>query len=571
MTALLPDDATAGATHVDTATPEGPVVRASGIHVFRRDGAHTDLVRGIDLEVWPGHTLGIVGESGSGKTITASAIADLLPGALDFGLDTFELAGRSVPDLSARERRAWIRRHIGVVFQNPVAALNPRLTIGAQVHEALPRELRGRRERWARVVELLDQVGIPAAAERLHAYPHELSGGLNQRVVIAIAIARNPVLLIADEPTTALDVSVQARVLDLIDGLKRDLGIGVLLVSHDIGVIAERADAILVMRSGRAVEQGPAAHLLDHPVQAYTRDLIAAAPDLRAPALRADRDDSEIVLEARELRRDFPLPRGLGRRRYRRALDGVSLTIRDGDSIGLVGESGSGKTTFARALVGLDTGATGQVRYGGSPVHELSGGRRREWRRNVQYIFQDPYGAIDPRLTVRAAIAEPIEISGTPAERAQIDERVTALMREVELDPALADRRPGTLSGGQRQRVVIARALALDPRVLVADEPVSALDLTVQAAVIDLLRRLQRSRSLSLVLISHDLAVVKSLCARIVVLRNGVVVEQGDAEEVFDAPAHEYTRELLAAIPTRVATVPSTENPHNPSAEEHTR
>ncbi|MGW4578293.1 dipeptide ABC transporter ATP-binding protein [Rhodococcus sp. YH1] len=531
-------------------TATTPVLRVRRLSVHRRhqpgDGV---IVPGIDFDLHAGRTLGIVGESGSGKTVTASAVADLLPGALDFTADEIVLAGRPLSEFDRRSRRAWIRRHIGVVFQNPASALNPRLTIGAQVYEALPATIRGRRARWARVIELLDLVGIASPATRLHAYPHEFSGGLNQRVVIAIAIARNPSVLIADEPTTALDVSVQAKVLDLVDDLERELGLAVLLVSHDIGVIAERSDDIVVMRHGTVVERAATDDLLRAPTEQYTRELLAAAPDIGRPADTPVPDDTPTVLEARGLRREFRTPTLIGRGARRVALDGVSLSIRAGESVGLVGESGSGKTTFARSVVGLDTTTTGAIRFDGADVRSLDPAGRRHWRRNVQYIFQDPYGALDPRLTVRKLIAEPVEISGTAAERAGLDDKVDELMREVELDPALADRRPGTLSGGQRQRIVIARALTLDPRVLVADEPVSALDLTVQAAVIDLLKRLQQRRGLSLLLISHDLAVVKALCSRIVVLRNGSVVEEGTADELFASPRHDYTRELLAAVP----------------------
>ncbi|MCD2100211.1 dipeptide ABC transporter ATP-binding protein [Rhodococcus rhodochrous] len=536
----------------DTPAPDdpAPVLRVRGLSVTRGPAtAGHRITAPTDLDLYPGRTLGIVGESGSGKTVTASAIADLLPGALDFIADEIVLAGTDLAALDRRRRRAWIRQHVGVVFQNPITALNPRLTIGAQVYEALPAALRGRKTRWARVVELLDLVGIPSAASRLDAYPHEFSGGLNQRVVIAIAIARDPAVLIADEPTTALDVSVQAKVLDLVDDLERELGIAVLLVSHDIGVIAERSDDIVVMRGGVVVERATTARLLDHPAEDYTRELLAAAPDITRPADTPVPDDTPVVLEARAVRREFRRPGLVRRGRAHVAVDSVSLTIRRGESIGLVGESGSGKTTLARTLVGLDDATGGEVLFDGTPVRHLSPGERRVWRRDVQYVFQDPYGALDPRMTVHDLIAEPIEISGTDTERAAIDETVSALLREVELDPTLAERRPGTLSGGQRQRVVIARALATNPRVLVADEPVSALDLTVQAAVIDLLRRLQAGRGLSLLLISHDLAVVKALCSRIVVLRHGTVVESGSTEDLFTNPQHVYTRELLAAVP----------------------
>ncbi|WP_109525793.1 MULTISPECIES: dipeptide ABC transporter ATP-binding protein [Nocardia] len=515
------------------------------------DGQRHLVVDGVSLSVHAGETVGLVGESGSGKTMTALGLAGLLPrgAAVDSGRIT--LSGIDLAALTDRRRARVRAERLGVVFQNPTASLNPRLTIATQLLEALPRTAGSRARRRARAAELLGRVGITEVGKTLGAFPHELSGGLNQRVVIALALARDPALLIADEPTTALDVSVQAQVLDLIDRLKDELGLGVLLVSHDIGVIGDRTDRVHVMSQGRIVESGPTRRVLHAPEHEYTRELLAATPALlrRAPA-EPVKTTAEPLVRVCDVRRAFPVavPGRLRKARHV-ALHGVSLDIPSGAAVGIVGESGSGKTTLARQIVGLDRPDDGMIEYDGVPPDRLDREAARRWRRAVQYVFQDPYGALDPRLTVERSIAEPLELNGVDLSGTTVPDRVRELLGEVELPPSFARRLPRELSGGQLQRVVIARALANDPRLVVADEPVSALDLSVQARILRLLERLRRERGLTLVFISHDLAVVRFLCDHVVVMERGRIVESGPTEQIYTAPAHPYTRALLAAVP----------------------
>ncbi|WP_067689241.1 dipeptide ABC transporter ATP-binding protein [Nocardia jejuensis] len=557
-----------------------------------RDGPPTTVVHEVSLNIRPGETVGLVGESGSGKTMTALGIAGLLPRAAQVAGGRVLLSGLDPSQVPARRRARVLADRVGVVFQNPTASLNPRLTIATQLLEALPRTLRTRHERRTRAAELLERVGITEVGKTFGAFPHELSGGLNQRVVIALALAREPALLVADEPTTALDVSVQAQVLDLIDRLKAELGLGVLLVSHDIGVIGDRTDRVHVMSEGRIVESGLTATVLRTPQHDYTRQLLAATPALlrrenaepagapvREPGdgqsssavnvtghaagsspsanppetahqNRRESAASPPLLRVREARRSFAVTApGKLRRTRHIALDGVSLDVSAGAAVGIVGESGSGKTTLARQIVGLDRPEQGVIEYDGVALHDLDRAAARSWRRSVQYIFQDPYGALDPRLTVAQSIAEPLELNGVQLHGISIRERVAQLLEEVELTAAHAHRLPRELSGGQLQRVVIARALANDPTLIVADEPVSALDLSVQARILRLLERLRRERGLTLLLISHDLAVVRFLCDEVVVLQHGRIVESGPTEQLYTAPEHPYTRALLAAVP----------------------
>ncbi|MBH0779551.1 dipeptide ABC transporter ATP-binding protein [Nocardia bovistercoris] len=554
-----------------TARLGNPVAEIEDLRISVGGAEHRDVVvDGVSLSVRAGETVGLVGESGSGKTMTALGLAGLLPrgAAVDAGRVT--LSGTDLDTLTERRRARVRAERIGVVFQNPTASLNPRLTIATQLLEALPRDAGSRGRRRARAADLLGRVGIADVGKTLGAFPHELSGGLNQRVVIAMALARDPALLVADEPTTALDVSVQAQVLDLIDRLKHELGLGVLLVSHDIGVIGDRTDRVHVMSAGTIVESGPTAQVLRAPRHAYTRELLAATPALlrRAgtdaepstkygtePDHRSDAESNRVrevgaIVRVREVRRAFAVtvPGRLRKQRHI-ALHGVSLDIPYGAAIGVVGESGSGKTTLARQIVGLDQPDSGVVEYEGAPLGALDKPARRRWRRAVQYVFQDPYGALDPRLTVARSIAEPLELNGVELGGRTVAQRVRELLGEVELPVSCAGRLPRELSGGQLQRVVIARALANDPRVVVADEPVSALDLSVQARILRLLERLRRERGLTLVLISHDLAVVRFLCDHVVVMERGLIVESGATEQIYTAPAHPYTRSLLAAVP----------------------
>ncbi|MCF7547975.1 ABC transporter ATP-binding protein [Pseudonocardia sp. WMMC193] len=534
-------------------TPTGdPVLRVRDLAVgLDEPDAREPIVAGVSFEVRAGRSVGLVGESGSGKTLTALAVAGLLPSAVRVDDGRIEVAGRDLTGLDPRAARSHLSATVGVVFQNPTASLNPRMRIAAQLREALPAGT-SRREARARVAELVRAVGIPDVHKTLGAFPHELSGGLNQRVVIAMALAREPAVLIADEPTTALDVSVQAQVLDLVDELRERLHLGVLLVSHDIGVIADRTDDVHVMSAGRIVESGPTGEVLRDPAHEYTRTLLAATPSRLEPVRVAPREDPTPVpqLRVEGLRRAFTVRGSTGRARHV-ALDGVDLTVTRGQAIGLVGESGSGKTTLARIVVGLERPDSGVVSYQGTPLTGHDRAQRRRWRQEVQYIFQDPYSSLDPRLTVAQTLREPLEIARRDLSRRAVAARVDSLLDEVELPRGFRDRHPAELSGGQRQRVGIARALATEPSLIIADEPVSALDLSVQARILQLLGRLRRERNLTYLFISHDLAVVRYLCEDLVVLREGRIVEQGPTAEVLARPTSPYTRALVEAIPGR--------------------
>ena len=484
-----------------------------------------------------GRTLGIVGESGSGKTLTAMAVAGLLPGHLA-AEGHVALDGATLPTGDAAASRDLRTAYTGVVFQNPSTALNPRLTVGAQLAEALAPDVRRDQARAvARCLTLLDEVGIREPERKLTAWPHELSGGIAQRVVIAMALARQPKLLIADEPTTALDVTVQAQILDLIAGLQRRHRFGVLLITHDMGVIRDRADEVVVMAGGRVVEHGGTEALFAAPRSNEAKTLLAASefvlPEWNDPAGTAP--GTPPLLEARGVRKTF--------RKGPQALAGVDLVVRPGISLGIVGESGSGKSTLARIIAGLERADAGAIR--------LDGEIRRPGTRSdlVQYVFQDPYSSLDPRLAVVDTVAEPLRAKGM--RKADALKAARTLLDEVGLDPSLWERLPGRLSGGQRQRVGFARAIATRPKLLIADEPVAALDSTSRERVLALVQRLQARHGTAQLLISHDLSVVARLCSEVVVMRAGEIVERGPTRRIFETPAHPYTRQLLEAVPGR--------------------
>ncbi|MFE3164728.1 dipeptide ABC transporter ATP-binding protein [Streptomyces sp. NPDC059224] len=492
-------------------------------------------VDGLSFELAAGAALALVGESGSGKSTVASALLGLHrdTGARVGG--TIEVAGTDVQAASEEELRRLRGAGAAMVFQDPLSSLDPYHAIGDQIAEVYRVHARvSRRAARARAVEVLDRVGIPDAPRRSRSRPHEFSGGMRQRALIAMALACEPGLLIADEPTTALDVTVQAQILDLLHTLREETGMGLLLVTHDVGVAAESVDQVLVMRHGRVVEQGPVAAVLGAPAQPYTRELLFAVP--RVDAVRAPSQASgEVVLEASGLRREF----GRGKAAFT-AVDDVSLTIHRGETLGVVGESGSGKTTLGRMLVGLLEPTAGEVRYEGSA--------RRGVRPAVQMVFQDPVSSLNPRRSVGESIADPLRARGE-RDQGRIRRRVIELLERVGLEGAHYERYPHEFSGGQRQRVGIARALAADPRVIVCDEPVSALDVTTQAQVVALLGELQRELGLALVFVAHDLAVVRQVSDRVAVMRRGLIVETGPADEVYDSPQDPYTRQLLAAVP----------------------
>ncbi len=532
-----------------------PVLEVQDLAVAYRDaaGQAPRVVHGVSFSVAPGEVVALVGESGSGKTTTAQAVIGLLAdnGHREHG--SIRLQGTEVSGWPAARWNAIRGRVVSLVPQDPTMSLNPVRTVGDQVGEIL--RIHGLRDRTAvqaRVLELLARVGLSQPALRARQYPHELSGGMRQRVLIAIAIALRPALIIADEPTSALDVTVQRRILDLIDALRRETGTAVLLVTHDLGVAADRSHRLVVMQGGRIQEQGPTLELLRNPQSAYTRRLLADAPSL-APAPRrtprpATTDDWAIEVE--DLVHEFAAPghaSAHGRGIFR-AVDGVSLRVRRGSTHAIVGESGSGKTTTIRAIVGLGRPTAGRIRIEGTEVTGLRGEALRQLRRRVQLVYQNPFSSLDPRQSVFDIIEEPL-LNFDPLPADERRRRVHDMLERVGLPAAVLQRRPHALSGGQRQRVAIARALVLQPQVLVLDEAVSALDVTVQAQILALLAQLQQDLGLTYLFISHDLAVVRQIADTVSVLRAGRVVDAGSVEEVFQRPTSDYTRELMDAIP----------------------
>jgi peptide/nickel transport system ATP-binding protein len=488
-------------------------------------------VDALSFRLEHGAALALVGESGSGKSTVASALLGLHRGTGARVGGSVQVAGTDVQQASDDELRRLRGAKAAMVFQDPLSSLDPYYAIGDQIAEVSRVHTRAsRRAARARAVDVLDRVGIADASRRSRSRPHEFSGGMRQRALIAMALACEPDLLIADEPTTALDVTVQAQILDLLHTLREETGMGLLLVTHDVGVAAESADEVLVMRHGRVVEQGPVGGVLGAPSQPYTRKLLGAVPRVDAPRAPS-RAAGEVVLEATGLRREF----GRGKGAFA-AVDDVSLTIRRGETLGVVGESGSGKTTLGRMLVGLLEPTAGAIKPGGGV------------RPEVQMVFQDPVSSLNPRRTVGESIADPLRARGDRDER-RVRGRVRELLERVGLEGAHYDRYPHEFSGGQRQRVGIARALAADPSVIVCDEPVSALDVTTQAQVVALLGELQRELGLALVFVAHDLAVVRQVSDRVAVMRRGRIVESGPADEVYDNPRDPYTRQLLAAVP----------------------
>ena len=514
---------------------------------FIVQGREVPAVQAVSFTLERGQTLGLVGESGSGKSVTALSIVQLLPypkarhpvGSIRF--QDRELLG--APEAELRRVRG---DRVAMIFQEPMTSLNPLHTIEKQVNETL-RVHRGlsRPAARARTLELLRMVGLPEADRRLDAYPHQLSGGQRQRVMIAMALANEPDLLIADEPTTALDVTIQAQILALLRDLQAKFGMALLLITHDLAVVRKMAERVCVMREGAIVEAGATHEVFERPRHPYTQHLLAAEP---RPMARTPRADAPVVIEAEDIRVWFPVRRGLLRRLvgHVKAVDGVSLAVRQGQTVGVVGESGSGKTTLGLALLRLQA-CEGRVRFGGRDVLALPAREVRPLRREMQIVFQDPFGALSPRMSIAQIVGEGLGVHGigaSPGERADL---VDAALAEVGIDPGLRDLYPHEFSGGQRQRIAIARAMVLKPRFVVLDEPTSALDMSVQAQIVNLLRELQARHGLAYVFISHDLKVVRAVSDEILVLRNGRVIERGRADRLFTAPREAYTRALLAA------------------------
>ncbi len=526
-------------------------------------------VKNVSFTLQPGEILGIVGESGSGKSVTCRAVMRLLAaGASAQG--SVALDGRDLLALGEDELCAIRGRDIGMIFQNPASHLDPLRRIGQQVAAPMIRHLGiSKREGWQRAVRLLDDVGIREPEKRARSYPHEFSGGMKQRAMIACAIGCQPKLLIADEPTTALDVTVQARILQLLKELNRKTGLAMILISHDLGVVADICSRVVVMRGGEVVEQGPIDEVINRPSHPYTKLLIDSQPGRRTYGTTATAGGSAPLLDIARLSLTFGAGRsllgGIGGDHSFRALDGIDLTINAGETVGIVGESGSGKSTLARSIVRLNKPSGGTIRMDGQDVGTLAGDALTAFRRRVQMVFQNPYDSLNPRLTIAEAVAEPIWRHGL-ADRQTARKQADALLETVELPRSLRDRKPRQLSGGQCQRVGLARALALKPQLLIADEITSALDVTTQAQILELLVRLQRERALTLLYISHDLSVVSSLCQRVYVFKAGRIVEQGVASEVLTTPQNPYTQALvasLARLPTeRIA-------PHSQSVSHH--
>jgi microcin C transport system ATP-binding protein len=512
---------------------------------FRSQSGTTRAVDRISFTIGKGETVALVGESGSGKSVSALSIMRLLPypGASHPTGEIF-FEGRdllSLPESAMREVRG---ERISIIFQEPMTSLNPLHTIEKQVGEIL--RLHGREsDTRQRVLDLLRKVGIRDPEHRLDAYPHQLSGGQRQRVMIAMALANEPDLLIADEPTTALDVTIQAQILELLRSLQRELGMAMLLITHDLGIVRKMAERVYVMNQGRIVEEGPAERVFTKPEHSYTRHLLAAEPKGKPPV---ENLSAPVVVETKDLKVWFPIKRGLLRKTvdHVKAVDGVSLQLRAGETLGVVGESGSGKTTLGLALLRL-VSSDGPISYVGKRLDGLGSREMRPLRREIQVVFQDPYGSLSPRLSVGQIIEEGLLVQNPEMEFEERRERVGRALSEVGLDPSAQDRYPHEFSGGQRQRIAIARAMVLEPRFVMLDEPTSALDMSVQAQIVDLLRDLQKKHDLAYLFISHDLKVVRALCNHVVVMRNGKVVEEGPAVDIFDRPREDYTKALLAA------------------------
>jgi microcin C transport system ATP-binding protein len=523
---------------------------------FSQGGRTTAAVDRISFDIAKGETVALVGESGSGKSVTALSVLKLLPyppASHPSGQILFQ--GNDLLAKGENELRKVRGNKITMIFQEPMTSLNPLHTIEQQIVEVLSlHQGLGDRQARARTLELLNEVGIREPQKRLDAYPHQLSGGQRQRVMIAMALANEPELLIADEPTTALDVTVQAQILELLAGLKARKGMSMLFITHDLGIVRKIADRVCVMTNGKIVETGPTREIFDNPQHDYTRHLLAAEPKGQPPA--AD-TSAKTVMSGDGVKVWFPIKQGFFRRTvdHVKAVDGIDVTVRAGQTLGVVGESGSGKTTLGLALARMIS-SEGKIHFNGRDIDRLSFNEMRPLRRELQIVFQDPFGSLSPRMSIAEIIEEGLKIHEPKLSAEDRDRRVVDVLKEVGLDPETRFRYPHEFSGGQRQRIAIARAMVLNPRFVMLDEPTSALDMSVQAQVVDLLRNLQAKHDLAYLFISHDLKVIRALANEVIVMRNGKIVESGPAKQIFEAPQSDYTRALISAA-FKIETAPT--------------
>jgi len=559
---------------VQTDSAVQPLLSVRDLRVaFGKKKEPNEVLHGVGFDVYPGETVAIVGESGSGKSTTMHAVINLLPGTGRITGGSVLWKGREIANLPRREMEQLRGRDIGLVPQDPMSNLNPVWSIGFQVEEAIRANgvASGRKEVKQRAVEVLEQAGLQNAAQRMKQYPHQFSGGMKQRALIGIGLAANPELLIADEPTSALDVTVQRVVLDHLEKLTSESGTAVVFITHDLGLAAERAEKLIVMYKGNIVESGPSREILQHPQHPYTKRLVSAAPSLASRRIGDDPSvptaptstfdlaalaeetkpkvgKGEPMIEVSDLGKIYKLRKGNFGSEDFHAVSGATFTVNRGETMALVGESGSGKSTIAKMVLQLEKPSSGSIRIAGEETAGLSGRKLFDLRRTLQPVFQDPYGSLDPLHNIGNTIMEPLKIHNV-GDAASRKARVLELLDQVALPRELATRYPNELSGGQRQRVAVARGLALKPDILVLDEAVSALDVLVQAQVLDLLAELQRDLGLTYLFITHDLAVVRLIADRVCVMQQGRIVEQATTDEVFENPQQEYTRNLLAAIP----------------------
>jgi len=527
---------------------EAPLLSVQDLSVaFSQGGGQSVAVDHISFDIAKGETIALVGESGSGKSVSALSVLKLLPypsASHPSGKILFE--GADLLGMSEKQLRQVRGNKITMIFQEPMTSLNPLHTIEHQIVEILKlHQGMADRPAKARTLELLNEVGIRDPQKRLDAYPHQLSGGQRQRVMIAMALANEPELLIADEPTTALDVTVQAQILELLAGLKSRKGMSMLFITHDLGIVRKIADRVCVMTKGKIVETGPTKEIFANPQHPYTRHLLAAEPKGKPPAANAD---AKPVMAGKDIKVWFPIKQGFFRRTvdHVKAVDGIDVTVRAGQTLGVVGESGSGKTTLGLALARMIS-STGTIRFNGRDINQLTFNAMRPLRRELQIVFQDPFGSLSPRMSIAEIIEEGLKIHEPKLSPDERDDKVADVLKEVGLDPATRNRYPHEFSGGQRQRVAIARAMVLNPRFVMLDEPTSALDMSVQAQVVDLLRNLQAKHDLAYLFISHDLKVIRALANDVIVMRNGQIVEAGPSQQIFENPQTDYTRALISA------------------------